>query len=57
MVPVLVMHGEDGAPFMAETARTLARTIPGAKLRTLAGEGHNVSARALAPLLAEFARV
>ena len=56
-VPVLVMHGEDGAPFMAETARTLARTIPGAKLRTLAGEGHNVSAQALAPLLAEFANV
>jgi len=54
-VPVLVMHGEDGAPFMAETARTLAMTIPGAKLRTLAGEGHNVSPQALAPLLAEFA--
>ncbi len=56
-VPVLVMHGEDGAPFMAETARTLAMTIPGAKLGTLAGEGHNVSPQALAPLLAEFANV
>ena len=56
-VPALVMCGEDGAPFMAETARTLARTIPGAKLRTLAAEGHNVSPQALAPLLAEFAKV
>jgi pimeloyl-ACP methyl ester carboxylesterase len=54
-VPTLVMHGEDGAPFMAKTARTLARTIPGAELRTLAGEGHNVSPQALAPVLAEFA--
>lgn len=54
-VPTLVMHGGDGAPFMAETARTLARIIPGAKLRTLAGQGHNVSPQALAPVLLEFA--
>src|SRR5262249_12793113 len=54
-VPTLVMHGEEGAPFMATTARTLQATIPGASLRTLAGEGHNVSPQALAPLLAEFA--
>jgi pimeloyl-ACP methyl ester carboxylesterase len=54
-VPTLVMHGEEGAPFMAETARTLERTIPGARLRTLTGEGHNVSPQALAPVLAEFA--
>jgi pimeloyl-ACP methyl ester carboxylesterase len=54
-VPTLVMHGEKGAPFMAKTARTLARTIPGAELRTLAGEGHNVSPQALVPVLAEFA--
>ncbi len=54
-VPTLVMHGEDGAPFMGETARTLAKVIPGAKLRTLAGQGHNVSSQALAPVLAEFA--
>ena len=54
-VPTLVMHGGDGAPFMADTARTLEGTIPGAKLRTLAGQGHNVSPQALAPVLAEFA--
>jgi pimeloyl-ACP methyl ester carboxylesterase len=54
-VPTLVMHGGEGAPFMAETARTLERAIPGATLRTLTGEGHNVSPQALAPVLAEFA--
>ena len=53
-VPTLVMHGEKGAPFMAETARTLQRAIPGAELLVLAGQGHNVSPQALAPALAEF---
>jgi pimeloyl-ACP methyl ester carboxylesterase len=53
-VPTLVMHGGDGAPFMAQTASTLQKAIPGAGLRTLAGEGHNVSPRVLAPVLSEF---
>jgi pimeloyl-ACP methyl ester carboxylesterase len=53
-IPTLVMHGADGEPFMAETARTLQNAIPGARLRTLAGEGHNVSARVLAPVLTQF---
>jgi len=53
-VPTLVMHGGDGAPFMAQTASTLQKAIPGAMLRTLAGEGHDVSARVLAPVLSEF---
>jgi pimeloyl-ACP methyl ester carboxylesterase len=53
-VPALVMNGEAGAPFMAETARALRRAIPGAELRTLAGQGHDVSPAALAPLLADF---
>jgi pimeloyl-ACP methyl ester carboxylesterase len=54
-VPTLVMHGAAGAPFMGETARTLRKAIPGAELRTLAGQGHNVRPEALAPVLAEFA--
>lgn len=54
-VPTLVMHGAAGAPFMGETARTLHKAIPGAELRTLAGQGHNVRPEALAPVLAEFA--
>jgi len=54
-VPTLVMHGGDGEPFMAQTAGTLQKAIPGARLCTLPGEGHNASPRALAPVLAEFA--
>ncbi|HXC77395.1 MAG TPA: alpha/beta hydrolase [Candidatus Acidoferrum sp.] len=53
-VPTLVMVGGNGAPFMLETAKTLTRTIRGAKLQTLAGQDHNVQPRALAPALVEF---
>jgi pimeloyl-ACP methyl ester carboxylesterase len=53
-VPTLVMNGGNGAPFMLETARTLAKVIPGAKLRTLDGQTHNVDPAALAPVLVEF---
>jgi pimeloyl-ACP methyl ester carboxylesterase len=53
-VPTLVMNGADGAPFMLETARTLSKTIPVAKLRTLQGQTHDVHPDALAPVLVEF---
>ncbi|MGN6681780.1 MAG: alpha/beta fold hydrolase, partial [Streptosporangiaceae bacterium] len=53
-MPTLVMHGGDGAPFMARTAATLAKVIPGAELRTIPGQDHNVSAQALAPVLERF---
>jgi pimeloyl-ACP methyl ester carboxylesterase len=53
-VPTLVMHGGDSFPFMGETARTLQKAIAGAELRTLAGQGHDVSPDALAPILVEF---
>ena len=53
-VPTLVMSGGNGAPFMHETAKTLAKAIPGAKLRTLEGQTHDVSPAALAPVLVEF---
>jgi pimeloyl-ACP methyl ester carboxylesterase len=53
-VPTLVMHGGEGAPFMAETAQTMRKAIPGAELRTLPGQTHNVSSQVLAPVLAEF---
>jgi pimeloyl-ACP methyl ester carboxylesterase len=54
-VPALVLHGEKGAPFMARTAATLQEAIPGAELRTLAGQDHNPSAQVLAPILTDFA--
>jgi pimeloyl-ACP methyl ester carboxylesterase len=53
-VPTLVISGTRGLPFMLATARTLSRTIPGAELRTLDGQAHDVQAEALAPVLAEF---
>jgi hypothetical protein len=48
------MHGGASYPFMGETARTLQKAIVGAELRTLAGQGHDVSPDVLAPILAEF---
>jgi pimeloyl-ACP methyl ester carboxylesterase len=53
-VPTLVISGTSGLPFMRETARTLSGAIPGAELRTLDGEAHDVHAEVLAPVLAEF---
>jgi pimeloyl-ACP methyl ester carboxylesterase len=53
-VPTLVMTGGSGAPFMLETARTLSKTIPTARLRTLDGQAHDVHPEALAPVLVEF---
>ena len=53
-VPTLVMNGGNGAPFMRETAKSLAKVIAGARLRTLDGQTHNVDPAALAPVLVEF---
>jgi pimeloyl-ACP methyl ester carboxylesterase len=53
-MPALVMHGDASYPFMGETARALSQAIPHAELRTLAGQSHEVSPAALAPVLVEF---
>jgi pimeloyl-ACP methyl ester carboxylesterase len=53
-VPTLLIYGEAGAPYMAETARTLSQAIPGARLRGLAGQTHDVDPQPLAPVLTEF---
>ena len=53
-VPTLVMSGANGAPFMLETAKTLSKAIPVAKLSTLDGQTHDVHPEALAPILVEF---
>jgi pimeloyl-ACP methyl ester carboxylesterase len=54
-VPTLVLYGEASPPFMAETARTLAKSMPSATLRGLDGQTHDVDPAALAPALIEFA--
>jgi len=39
---------------MLETAKTLSKVIPNARLSTLAGQTHDVHPEALAPVLVEF---
>jgi pimeloyl-ACP methyl ester carboxylesterase len=53
-VPALVMYGEASFPFMADTARALARAMPRATLRALPGQTHEVAPAALAPVLTDF---
>ena len=56
-VPTLVMDGganHELMPFMGETAKALAKTIPHAQHRTLEGQRHDVAMDVLAPVLAEF---
>src|SRR6266568_3038412 len=53
-VPTLLLTGGNGAPFMLETAKTLSKTIPVAKLHTIDGQTHDVHPEALAPVLVEF---
>jgi pimeloyl-ACP methyl ester carboxylesterase len=53
-VPTLVMNGGASFPFMHGTAEKLAGTIPSSLHHVLAGQTHDVSAEALAPVLIEF---
>jgi hypothetical protein len=48
------MNGGNGPPFLFETAKTLRKAIPVAKLCTLDGQTHDAHPEALAPVLAEF---
>ncbi len=53
-VPVLVMAGDAGLPFMPDAARVLSQAIPQGQLRTLEGQTHVVDPAVLAPVLVEF---
>jgi len=52
-VPTLVMYGTRSLAFMEPTARTLAGAIPGAILRGLEGQTHDVNPEPLAAALLE----
>jgi pimeloyl-ACP methyl ester carboxylesterase len=52
--PSLVMAGEQSYPFMAIAAESLAQAMPQGQYRNLAGQTHEVSAEAIAPVLIEF---
>ena len=56
-VPTLVMDGGASAgpmPFMRATADKIAKAIPGAQRQTVEGQAHDVSSKALAPILVKF---
>lgn len=54
MVPTLVIDGEHSPPIMHSAAEALVQTLPDGRRRTLAGESHDISPDATAPLLEEF---
>ena len=53
-IPTLVLCGEKTMPVLRAAAQRLSEVVPGARLRTLPGQTHNVAAAALAPVLKEF---
>ena len=52
--PTLVIVGGDSPTFFHNGTRALVDVLPKARHRTLAGQTHDVSAEALAPVLVEF---
>ena len=54
VTPTLVIRGERSSPFMRSAAQAVAATLPHGRLRDLAGQSHDISADATAPVVAEF---
>jgi pimeloyl-ACP methyl ester carboxylesterase len=52
--PTLAMNGSASFPFMYDSAKTIANTVPQGQLCTLEGQRHDVSVEVLAPVLVEF---
>ncbi len=52
--PVLVMNGSKTDARLKKAARAVAKAIPGAQHRELAGQTHNVTPRVLTPAIVEF---
>lgn len=53
-VPTLVMGGEKSPSPLREAVQAVSAAVPGATRRMLAGQTHNVSPQALAPILVEY---
>jgi pimeloyl-ACP methyl ester carboxylesterase len=53
-VPTLVIAGGADMPWMRDTAKALADTLPNGEARSLEGQGHNVDPSVLGPVLDEF---
>jgi pimeloyl-ACP methyl ester carboxylesterase len=52
--PTLVLDGSKSPASLRAAADEFARILPDARRRTLRGQSHNVSMKALAPVLQEF---
>lgn len=52
--PTLVINGGKSEPLLRKAAAAIAEVLPNARHRVLEGQGHNVSMKALAPVLKEF---
>lgn len=50
----LAMNGSASFPFMYDTAKAIASTVPHGQLYTLEGQRHDVNVEVLAPVLVEF---
>jgi pimeloyl-ACP methyl ester carboxylesterase len=50
----LALHGARTDARLARAAEAVARTVPNARHRALAGQNHNVKPEVLAPVVAEF---
>ncbi|MFL5352100.1 alpha/beta fold hydrolase [Archangium sp.] len=53
-VPTLVMNGGKTDPRLKQATEAVAKAVPNARHRTLAGQTHNVSPKVLTPALVEF---
>ncbi len=53
-IPTLLLHGGRSFPWIGETARTIAKTIPGAEFAVLEGQDHSPAPEVLAPALVRF---
>jgi pimeloyl-ACP methyl ester carboxylesterase len=53
-IPTLAMDGGKSPQWMHDGMQALAKVLPSAQYRTLAGQTHNVKAKALAPALIAF---
>jgi pimeloyl-ACP methyl ester carboxylesterase len=53
-IPTLVLHGTASFPWIGETARVIAKLIPGAEFKLLEKQRHTPAPDVLAPALLEF---
>src|SRR5436305_4255802 len=52
--PTLVAYGAKTYPVLKHASKALADVLPNASLQELAGQNHNISRRAIVPVLADF---